>query len=193
MNRALDDPLRLLFLGNVIPRKGLHIVLKALETLPDDQWTLTVVGNPQARPFYARAVSRQISQAGLAANVQFAGILSDQELSKYLKASHVLVMPSSYEGYGIAYAEAMGFGLPAIGTTAGAAGEIITHGRDGFLISPDDTFALASYLTKLAQDRPRLLEMSLAAHDRYRSLPTWKGSMDAIRTFLIELVNDVAF
>ena len=193
MNRAFDDPLRLLFLGNVIPRKGLHIVLKALERLPDDQWTLTVVGNPQARPFYARAVSRQIAQAGLAANVQFAGILPDQELSKCLKASHVLVMPSSYEGYGIAYAEAMGFGLPAIGTTAGAAGEIITHGRDGFLISPGDTVALASYLTKLAQNRPRLLEMSVAARDRYRSLPKWKGSMDAIRTFLIELVDDAAF
>jgi glycosyltransferase involved in cell wall biosynthesis len=120
-------------------------------------------------------------------------MLPDQELSKCLKASHVLVMPSSYEGYGIAYAEAMGFGLPAIGTTAGAAGEIITHGRDGFLISPGDTVALASYLTKLAQNRPRLLEMSVAARDRYRSLPTWKGSMDAIRTFLIELVGDAAF
>ena len=193
MNRALDDPLRLLFLGNVIPRKGLHIVLKALERLPDDQWTLTAVGNPQAHPSYARAVSRQIAQAGLAANVQFAGILPDRELSKYMKASHVLVMPSSYEGYGIVYAEAMGFGLPAIGTTSGAAGEIITHCRDGFLISPGDAVALASYLTELAQNRQRLLEMSLAARNRYQSLPTWKGSMDTIRTFLIELVDDAAF
>ena len=96
-------------------------------------------------------------------------------------------------GLSIGWGAAVFFGLPAIGTTAGAAGEIITHGRDGFLIAPDDTVALASYLTELAQDRSRLLEMSLAAHDRYRSLPTWKGSMDAIRTFLIELVDDAAF
>ncbi|MGZ4892222.1 MAG: glycosyltransferase, partial [Halobacteriota archaeon] len=74
-NRALNGPLRLLFLGNVIPRKGLHIALKALERLPNDQWTLTAVGNPHAHPSYARAISRQIAQAGLAANVQFAGIL----------------------------------------------------------------------------------------------------------------------
>jgi glycosyltransferase involved in cell wall biosynthesis len=193
MNRALDDPLRLLFLGNVIPRKGLHIALKALERLPLDQWTLTVVGNPRAHRSYARAVNRQIAQAGFAANVQFAGILPDRELSKYMKASHALIMPSFYEGYGIAYAESMGFGLPGIGTTSGAAGEIITHGRDGFLISPGDTVALASYLTELAQNRQRLLEMSLAARNRYQSLATWKASMDAIRTFLIELVEGAAF
>jgi|GEM_PF-6736663 len=88
---------------------------------------LTVVGNTNANPSYTRAVSRQITQAGLAPNVLFAGILPDRELSKYMKASHVLVMPSSYEGHGIVYGEAMDFGLPAIGTTSGAAGEIITH------------------------------------------------------------------
>ena len=191
-NRALDRPLRLWFLGNVIPRKGLHIALKALERLPYDQWTLTAVGNSDAHSSYARTIRRQIAQAGLAPNVQFAGILTDRQLSQYMKASHVLVMPSSYEGYGIVYAEAMGFGLPAIGTTSGAAGEVITHGCDGFLISPGDTVALASHLTELAQNRQRLVEMNLAARNRYQSLPTWKRSMDTIRSFLIELVDDVA-
>jgi glycosyltransferase involved in cell wall biosynthesis len=191
-NRALEGPLRVLFLGNVIPRKGLHVALKALERLPLDQWTLIVIGDPRADPSYARAVSRQIEQAGLAANVQFAGVVPDRELSKHMKASHVLVMPSSYEGYGIAYAEAMGFGLPPIGTTSGAAGEIITHGRDGLLISPGDAIVLTSHLTELAQNRQRLLNMSLAARNRYQSLPTWTGSMNAIRTFLNELVDDAA-
>jgi glycosyltransferase involved in cell wall biosynthesis len=191
-NRALDGPLRLLFLGNMIPRKGLHIALKALEGFPNDQWMLTAVGNPHAHPSYARAIRRQIAQAGLAPNVQFAGILSDQELSQCMKASHVLVMPSSYEGYGIVYAEAMGFGLPAIGTTRGAAREIITHGYNGFLIPAGATVALASHLIELAQNRQRLVEMSLAARNRYQSLPTWQTSMNAIRTFLIELLDDAA-
>jgi glycosyltransferase involved in cell wall biosynthesis len=192
-NRALDDTLQLLFLGNVVPRKGLHIAIKALEIVPNDQWTLTVVGNVDVHPAYARAVSRQIKKAGLAGNVLFSGILADRELSKIMKASHVLIMPSSYEGYGIVYAEAMGFGLPAIGTTSGAAGEIIKHRLDGFLIPPGDTTMLGSYLTELAQNRQLLLEMSLAARNRYKSLPTWNASMDAIRIFLIELVSNSAF
>ncbi|MGZ4864206.1 MAG: glycosyltransferase family 4 protein [Halobacteriota archaeon] len=189
-NRALDDPFRLLFLGNVIPRKGLHVALKALERLPSDQWTLTVVGNVHAHRSYARAVRRQINKAGLADNVLFTGVLSDRELSKIIKANHVLVMPSSYEGYGIVYAEAMGFGLPAIGTTSGAAAEIIRHHVDGFLIPRGDSVVLGSYLTELARNRQRLLEMSLAARNRFQSLPTWNTSMNAIRTFLVELVNN---
>ena len=192
-HRAQSDILQLLFLGNVIPRKGLHILLKALKQLSTDQWKLTVIGDTRAEPSYARAINHQITQDGLAKNVSFAGIVSDDELVNYMKTSHLLVMPSSYEGYGIVYSESMGFGLPAIGTTEGAAWEIITHNRDGFLISPGDVIALTSYLTELAQNRQHLLEMSLAAYNRYRSLPTWEECTKTIRTFLIQLTQGVAF
>jgi len=190
--RARESPLRVVFLGNVIPRKGLHLVLNALETVPSDLWSLTVIGNTGADPSYVRAISRQIAWAGLGANARFTGVVSDEDLSKHLAASHVFVMPSSCEGYGIAYAEAMGFGLPAVGTTAGAAAEIITHGRDGFLIHADDACMLADYLAELICDRQRLLEMSCAALNRFESLPTWQASMHAIRDFLTELVGATA-
>jgi len=188
--RAQRDILQLLFLGNVIRRKGLHIVLKALKQLPSDQWKLTVIGNTHVEPSYARAINRQITQAGLAKNVSFAGIIPDDEIVNYMKVSHLLVLPSSYEGYGIVYPESMGFGLPVIGTTEGAAWETISHNCEGFLISPGNVIALTSYLTELAQNRRHLLEMSLAAYDRYQSLPTWEECTKNIRTFLIELTQD---
>jgi len=189
-HRAHDELLRLVFLGNLIPRKGLHILLDALAWLPADRWALTVIGNQQANPSYTQALRRQVARDGLAEHVHFAGALSDLELANCLKASHLLVMPSTYEGYGIAYSEGMGFGLPAIGTTAGAAGEIITHRHDGFLITPGDVTALKGYLTELAQNRRRLLEMSLAARSHYQSLPTWSESLEGIRAFLTELIGD---
>jgi len=192
MHRAQSDILRLLFLGNVIRRKGLHIVLKALKQLPTNQWKLTVIGDTHAEPSYSRAINRLITKDRLAKNVSFAGIVPDDELVNYMKVSHLLVMPSSYEGYGIVYPESMGFGLPVIGTTEGAAREIITHNCEGFLISPGDVIALTSYLTELAQNRQHLLEMSLAAYNHYQSLPTWGECTKNIRTFLIELIQDVA-
>ena len=192
-HRVQSDILQLLFLGNVIYRKGLHVALKALKQLPTDQWKLTVIGDTHAEPSYSRAIIRQITQDGLTKNVSFAGIVPDDELVNYMKVSHLLIMPSSYEGYGIVYSESMGFGLPAIGTTEGAAWEIITHNREGFLISPGDVIALASYLTELAQNRQHLLEMSLAAHNRYQSLPTWEECTKNIRTFLIQLTQGVPF
>ena len=192
-HRAHSDTLQLLFLGNVIPRKGLHIALKALKQLPTDQWKLTVIGDIHAEPSYARAINRQITRDGLAKNVSFVGIVPDGELVDYMKVSHLLVMPSSYEGYGIVYSESMGFGLPAIGTTDGAAWEIITHNREGFLIPRGDVVALTSYLKELSQNRQHLLELSLAAYNRYKSLPTWEECTKNIRTFLIQLTQGVTF
>ena len=75
---------------------------------------------------------------GLQSTVHFHGPLDNEELIAKYKSAHVLVVPSSYEGFGIVYLEGMAFGLPAIGTTAGAASEIISDGETGFLIPPDD-------------------------------------------------------
>jgi len=187
--RVHDELLRVVFLGNLIPRKGLHILLDALVQLPASHWDLTVIGSQQAHPSYAQVLKRQVARGRLAERVHFVGALSDLELTNCLRASHLLVMPSSYEGYGIAYSEAMSFGLPTIGTTAGAAWEIITHGHNGFLIAPGDVTALRGHLAELAQNRQRLLEMSVAARARYRSLPTWSESLERIRAFLAELIG----
>ncbi len=101
-------------------------------------------------------------------------------------------MPSSYEGFGIVYLEGMGFGLPAIASTAGAAAEIITHDRDGLLIQVGDTGSLAGYLNDLYRDRDRLLLMSLNAHRRFESHPTWQMTTERILVFLKTIVNNGA-
>ena len=183
--RALQEgALHLLFIGNIIPRKGLHVLLKSLRGSEVDQFILNVVGDTEMDPSYFKSILRQIKRDDLTDVVHFKGILSDRELAGCMKVSHLLVMPSFYEGFGIVYLEGMGFGLPAIGTNCGGAKEIIIHGMNGFLLSPDDHASLAEYLTRLAKDRERLSEMSLAALDHYHSQPTWENSMENIRTFL---------
>ncbi|HRK89011.1 MAG TPA: glycosyltransferase family 4 protein, partial [Anaerolineales bacterium] len=112
------------------------------------------------------------------------GALNNQPLVEQLESAHVLVVPSSYEGFGIVYLEGMGFGLPAIGTTAGAAGEVIEEGVTGFLIQPGDAQGLADRLKVLNEKRDLLLQMSLAARSRYLRQPTWKETAGRIREFL---------
>ncbi|MEJ2556574.1 MAG: glycosyltransferase family 4 protein [Anaerolineae bacterium] len=177
-------PLHLLFIGNLIPRKGLHALLSGLSYLNQDSWRLEVVGGQKVDPAYVHAVRGQIAGAGLTRQVTLSGSLSDTELAVRLAQSHLLVVPSSYEGFGIVYLEAMGFGLPAIASTAGAAREIITHGRDGFLVAPGDAATLARHVQALSQDRARLLQMGLAAYQRYMAHPTWTESAERICQFL---------
>jgi glycosyltransferase involved in cell wall biosynthesis len=179
-----SGPLQVLFIGNLIPRKGLHTLLDGLSRLPRGSWRLDVVGNLEVDPAYVRAIRYQIAEMGLTRQVALLGSLPDARLVTHMAQSHLLSVPSYYEGFGIVYLEGMGAGLPAIASQAGAAREIITHGQDGFLVPPGDATALARHVQALIEDRERLVQMSLAAHVRYLAHPSWVESMEHIRQFL---------
>jgi glycosyltransferase involved in cell wall biosynthesis len=98
-------------------------------------------------------------------------------------------VPSSYEGFGIVYLEAMEFGLPSIAGNVGAAHEIVTHEIDGFLVPPGNAAAIVSHVQTLIEDRERLENMSMAALDRYNRHVTWPETADKVRNFLLTLVK----
>ncbi len=185
--RAKGDELRILFLGNVIYRKGLHTLLEAVKSLKS-KVRIDVVGGLTAEPKYSEEMQRLVSVNALSSNVTFHGALDNEPLIEMYKQAHVMVAPSSYEGFGIVYLEGMGFGLPAIGTTAGAASEVITHGEDGYLITPDDATTLANILSELANKRDLLLKLSLNAANRYKQQPKWGETAKSIREFLYRIV-----
>jgi glycosyltransferase involved in cell wall biosynthesis len=83
----------------------------------------------------------------------------------------------------------MSFGLPVIAGAAGGAVEIVTDGRDGYLIAPGDAAGLAQRLNELARDRDRLQALSLEACRRFTNHPTWEETAASIRSFLIDLIE----
>ncbi len=177
-------PLRLVFLGNVIPRKGLHVLLSALEMLPPGTWRLSVVGDVRGSGAYGRALVDRVTRLGWHGQVRFTGPLQDAALMSVLSDGQVLALPSSYEGFGIAYLEGMAMGLPAIATNAGGAAEIITHAVDGFLLDPGDAHQLSEAIRRLHLHRSLLAQMSLNARKRYLRHPTWADSMAKCRAFI---------
>lgn len=182
-------PLRILFLGNVIHRKGLHILLEAIRLQTLDV-RLDVVGSLKSKPEYAQKMQQQVEISRLKSKVFFHGPLDTEELIEKLKSAHVLVLPSSYEGFGIVYLEGMAFGLPAIGTTSGGASEIISDDKTGYLVPPDDETVLSERLSTLARDRDFLARISVNALVRYRQQPTWDENAGRIREFLISMIDN---
>lgn len=180
--RADREPFRILFVGTLTPRKGLHTLLDGLDRV-DGDWHLSAVGD-ESDEDYARKVRQRARRLGIAESVTFEGRIPDHALAERLAESHLLAIPSTYEGYGIAYLEGMGFGLPALATTAGGATELVTHRENGFLVPPGDPEAIATAVESLLSDRERLREMSLAARRRYERHPTWSESMETVRRFL---------
>jgi glycosyltransferase involved in cell wall biosynthesis len=177
-------PLQLLFLGNVIPRKGLLPLLQALAGIHREVWHLSIVGGLDFDSAYTAKAIQLVRQLGLSDSVRFLGPLQEAGLVEVLKTSHVFCMPYAYEGFGIAILEAMAFGLPTIGCLNGAAGETISHGVNGFLLAEGDLAGLEPLLGQMHKNREELLRLALGARATYLGHPTWQESIAAIDDFL---------
>lgn len=181
-NRA--GPTELLFVGNLIPRKGAHHLLAALAQLHASDWHLHIVGRPDVDPGYAARLHRLIRGSRLGDRVQFHGQVSDETLRNLLARAHLLAVPS-FEGFGIVYLEAMAFGLPVIASTHGAAHEIVTPGVNGFLVDLPAPGALAEILERCLGNRTDLAGMGIAARATYDQHPTWAETGARIRSLLL--------
>jgi glycosyltransferase involved in cell wall biosynthesis len=179
-----EGPLELLFVGNLTPVKGLAELLEALAGLDRGSWRLTVAGSLSFDRRYVRRVMRAAAARHGQDQVAFRGLLEGQALGNVFSRSHVLCMPFAHEGFGMAALEAMGFGLPVIGSAEGGVREFVRHGENGFLVKPGDCRALIGHITELHRDRRRLAEVSRAAMRAHGSWPTWEQSMRGACVFL---------
>ena len=191
--RALaEGPLQVIYVGAVTPRKGLQRLIEAMAALPTGVARLRVVGDLTRSAAYVRRVREQAERLGVDARVEILGRLTDGELAACLATGHVLAVPSTLEGFGIAYLEGMAFGLPCLAASQGGAGEFVQDGVSGFLIDEDNPQALASRLRFLASDRENLARMGLAARLRYEQQPAWEESLERIHRFIVEVAQTAA-
>ena len=180
-------PLRLLHLGASTPRKGLEVLLRALERFPRGSLRLTVVGETERDPGFARRMVERSQQ--LAIPVEFLGPVPDDRLDRLFTSHQVLVVPSWHEGFGIGYLEAMGFGLVCLASASGGAADLVRDGVEGYLIPPGDDFKLAECLGQLHRDRSLLARMGQASLERARKHPTWETTGARIRDFLVAVAG----
>jgi glycosyltransferase involved in cell wall biosynthesis len=189
VQRAHSETLKLVFVGNIIPRKGLHTLIEALGIIKDEHWQLRIVGKLDVDPEYTQKIITLIEDQFIESKVEFLGRVSNEKLKEILYESHVLVVPSLYEGFGIVYLEAMSFGVLPIGSTAGGAREIIFSGQDGFLVPVEDPVVLADRLKNLVNDRNQLAAMGVAAWHKFKKYPTWEQTGELIRNYLLSWVG----
>jgi len=185
----LPGPLRLIFVGNVLPNKGLLPLIRDLSQLAFESWHLTVVGSLDMDRGYLRKVEKLIAAKKMNQQVALAGPRDGPELAALLDGSHVFVMPYSHEGFGMAHLEAMGFALPVIGSASGAVKEFITPEQNGFLINPGDVATTLACLKRLDRDRQLLINMSRAALQTFHEHPRWSDTMETAYRFLCNLVD----
>lgn len=145
------SPLRALFLGQVILRKGIQYLIGAAKLLEKENIRFDVVG-----PI---GISRE-AMATATGNVTFHGRTGRDQAADWYRRSHLFVLPTLSDGFAITQLEAMAHGLPVI--TTPCCGEVVSDGVDGFVVPPRDAVALArTFQRYLAQ--PEVLSSQSAA------------------------------
>jgi glycosyltransferase involved in cell wall biosynthesis len=154
---AREDELTVVYLGRMERRKGTMDLLLAipdvLREVPRARFVL--IGTDRAHCPGGRTHARFVEEefpAQVRERIRFEGHLPAEEVVRRLQSADLFVAPSVYESFGLVFLEAMRWGTPAIGTTAGGIPEIIQEGESGMLVSPNDPDALASAMITLLKD-----------------------------------------
>jgi len=105
--------------------------------------------------------------------VRFEGECSQDALEALYRSSSLFVLPSWYEGYGMAFAEAMAHGLPVLATTGGAIPDTVPASA-GLLVEPGDVEALGDALARLLDEPGLRGSLAQGAWDHAQSLPDWR-------------------
>jgi glycosyltransferase involved in cell wall biosynthesis len=161
----------LLAVGAVIPRKGYDILVAALAQLKELPWRLTIAGDRGRSPDTARRLEADIAYWDLDHRIKLLGAVSSEELGALYAGCDLFVLPSRFEGYGMAYAEAIAHGVPVVGTTAGAIAETVPANA-AVLLPPDDVAALAAALRRLIASPAERERLAAAA--RAAIFPSWR-------------------
>jgi glycosyltransferase involved in cell wall biosynthesis len=169
---ARNDALNLLCVGTLTPRKGHAVLLEALNEIRDRHWHLTCAGSLLRDAPTVAALQHQIDRLSLRKRVSLLGDLDRESLERQYARADVFVLPSYLEGYGMALAEAVAFGLPVVSTTAGAIPETVPANAS-ILVAPGDSRALARALSSVIDDPARRAELAANARAARASLPTW--------------------
>jgi glycosyltransferase involved in cell wall biosynthesis len=183
---SATQPVRLLWVGQLIPRKRIDLALDALARAAAPNWIFDIVGDGGVRP----QLEEQARRLGLADRVFFHGFQSDP--ADWYRRADLLVFPSWLENFPVTMVEAMSHGVACLAMrgdgvryhTANA--EIVDHGRDGFLADSDEHFG--TLLTELIQRPQQLRAAGEAARDTVKRNYTWDHHLHRYEQLFEQLV-----
>lgn len=162
-------PLRIGYLGTLIPSKGLDTLVAAQQALPPGTSTLSIHGN--VVPYHGDEgfLTRVFTGLQPGAGVSYHGPYETADLPRLLAGIDVLVAPALWhEAFGLTVREALAAGRPVIVNRVGGLQDAVTDGVEGRIVEPGDIGELTRTLAELAADRSALRRMGLAARGRTR-------------------------
>ena len=162
--RGIGQPVRFLYCGQLIHRKGVDLLLDAFcqAAVACRQIELTLVGEGPLRS----ALEAYIPES-LRSRIRFAGFQPVAKLPEYFADADVFVLPSRHDGWGVVINQAVAAAMPVICTDAvGAAIDLVAQDENGFLVAVDDSRQIAEAMVWFATHPERILSLGCRSRER---------------------------
>jgi len=174
-------PIRITYMSNIDPTKGIFILLKALTSILNQAppFTVTIAGAWTSSGLAVKEqIMRFIEQEQLREPVRFVGVVKGKRKEDLLKETDIFVLPSLFEAQPLSILEAMAAGCPVVSTWHGAIPETVIDGETGILVEKENATELARALKTLIED-PKLREkMGLMGRKRYEKYYTKEKNIE---------------
>jgi glycosyltransferase involved in cell wall biosynthesis len=180
------QPPCLLTVASLTRRKAHDVLIAALAQLQHLPWQALLVGGDAFDPGWATQLRQQVQDLGLQQRIVFKG--AKRDLHADYMAADVFVLPSLYEGYGMAFAEALSYGLPIIAARAGAVPEVVPD-TAGLLVEPGNVEALSVALQQILTDAGLRRRLQAGAQAAALQLPTWEQTALTVRDVLMRAAH----
>lgn len=178
------DKFDITFVGNVSLQKGAPYLVEAFNKLKHPRKSLKFIGSidPHCKKIIMAMMPHDT-------HIEFLGHVPQENLKDMLSQSHVMVLPSIQEGFGMVMAQAMACGCPVIGTTNSGAEDLFEDGKEGYIVPIRNSHALLEKMQWLADNpKPREL-MSKAALKKVHSIGGWSTYGETMYNFIIKATN----
>lgn len=150
------DKFHLIFIGQLIKRKGVDILLRALGELEEMDWFLDIIGDGKER----RNIEDLCETLNLLKHIKFHGIKKNVETIEFLKIADLLILPSRYDGWGAVVNEALMNGVPVICSNACGAADLIDNSFRGYIFKSGSVSDLCKILEKHISQGKRTSELT---------------------------------
>jgi glycosyltransferase involved in cell wall biosynthesis len=166
-SKPSDGRTRFCYFGNILPIKGIHVLIEAFKRLPRGRALLTILGarTPWTAEYYDR-----LKNEGAGFSIDFRGPYQREDLPEILGDQEVAVLPSiCYESFSFVIREAYSMGLPVIASKIGAIPEIVLEGVNGLLFAPGDVEGLRRCMLRFIEE-PGLAQQMASGLPRVKSM-----------------------
>ncbi len=173
------------FVGSLIERKGLPVLLRALSLMDWMDWRLLVAGDGEERGRYQRLAL----DLGIGDRTRFLGNLPEAEVEAVLRAADVLALPSFVEAMPYVILEAMACGLPVVASNIYGINEMAVDGETGCLVPPGDAGRLCAGLRDLLTDAQLRRRLGENARNRFERLFTLDRQINKVQSVYFRLLG----